>query len=325
MRGKHQHRFSHGRHQSAQRLQQVERPAFAARLRKDVAPGSVDQRDMEVHAGAGVFLDGLGHEAGGDAMPAGGGAHQPLQHHEIVGRLEHVLAVVERQLVLAGRVFGDHRLGRDALRSGASIDVGKQRLHAVQMVDRIDLGLGRATAVEHGARRLHLAISIALVSEQKEFELEGAGRLQPFFGEGSDLSRQGVARIGAHRRAVEMIHRHQHLAARRAGAVERLQRARDRPGPEIAVAGIPDQPGLVHVLAGDVEAKDRDRQMAAVFVQRRQFVTADDLAAADPVGVGEHDVEFLHLGLRFEEGLGFVEAGTGRRFFGCAQRATPTG
>ena len=66
--------------------------------------------------------------------------------------LQHVLAVVERQLVLAGRIFGDHRLGRNALRGGRGIDVGKQRLHAVQMVDRIDLGLAALAAVEHGAR-----------------------------------------------------------------------------------------------------------------------------------------------------------------------------
>ena len=48
------------------------------------------------------------------------GPHQPLQHDEVVGRLHHVLAVVERQLVLAGRIFGDHGLGRDALRLGAA-------------------------------------------------------------------------------------------------------------------------------------------------------------------------------------------------------------
>ena len=46
------------------------------------------------------------------------GAHQPLQHDEIVGGPQHVLAVVQRQLVLAGRIFGDHRLGRNALRLG---------------------------------------------------------------------------------------------------------------------------------------------------------------------------------------------------------------
>ena len=189
--------------------------------------------------------------------------HQPLQHDEVVGGLHNVLAVVQRQLVLAGRIFRDHGLGRDALRGRAGVDVGKQRLHAVQMVDRVDLGLAAPAAVEHGAGRLHAAVGVALVGEQEEFELEGAGRLQALFGERIDLPRQRMARVGGHRRAVEMIHRHQQLAARRRGAVQRHQRAGDRPAAQVAIAGIPDQPGLVDVLAGDVEAEDRDRQMPA--------------------------------------------------------------
>ena len=48
--------------------------------------------------------------------------------------------------------------------------------------------------------------------------------------------------------------------------------------------------------------------MPAVLVEARQFVAADDLAAADAVGVGEHDVEGLDLGMRVEKGLGFVDA-----------------
>ena len=170
---------------------------------------------MEMHAGAGIFLDRLGHEASGDAVAAGGGAHQPLQHDEVVGGLEHVLAVVERQLVLARRIFGDHRLGRDALRGSRRVDIGKQRLHAVQMVDRIDLGLAALAAVEHGLCRLHAAFGVALIGKQEELQLECAGRLQALVGKHRDLTRQRMARVRRHRLAVEVVHRHQHLAARR--------------------------------------------------------------------------------------------------------------
>ena len=52
--------------------------------------------------------------------------------------------------------------------------------------------------------------------------------------------------------------------------------------------------------------------MPAVRVEAEQFVAADDLAAADAIGVGEHDVECLDFGMRVEKGLGFVDAGTGR-------------
>ena len=47
-------------------------------------------------------------------------------------------------------------------------------------------------------------------------------------------------------------------------------------------------------------------------------MAADDLAAADAVGVGEHDVERLDLGMGVEEGLGFIEGGTGRRIWMCS-------
>ena len=162
-------------------LSSAGRPFALLALGKDVAPLGIGQRHMEMHAGAGIFLDRLGHEAGGDAVPAGGGAHQPLQHDEIVGGPQHILAVVERQLVLAGRIFGDHRLGGNALQRGRGVDVGKQRLHAVQMVDRIDLGLAALAAVEHGRGRLHAALGVALIGKQEELQLEGAGRLSgPF-------------------------------------------------------------------------------------------------------------------------------------------------
>src|SRR5262245_14764041 len=102
-----------------------------------------------------------------------------------------------------------------------------------------------------------------------------------------------------------MVHRHQYLSARRAGAVKRLQRAMYRPCSEIAVAGIPDQPGLVDVLAGDIEAEDRDRQMAAALVHGAKLMPAYDLAPADAVGIRQHDVERLDLRIGFQKRLRF--------------------
>ncbi len=97
------------------------------------------------------------------------GAHQPLQHHQIVSRLHDILAIVKRQLVLPRRIFGNHRLGRDALRLRGCINVGKKRLHAVQVVDRIDLGLAATALVEHGACRLDAAVGVALIGEEEKF------------------------------------------------------------------------------------------------------------------------------------------------------------
>ena len=64
------------------------------------------------------------------------------------------------------------------------------------------------------------------------------------------------------------------------------------------------------VLAGDVEAEDRDRQMPAMLVKAKEFVPPDDLAAADTVGVGQYDVERLDVRMGVEKGPGLIESRT---------------
>ena len=127
--------------------------------------------------------------------------------------------------------------------------------------------------------------------------------MQALGGKHRDLPCQRQARVRGHRLAVEVIHRHQHLAARRLRAesgtsVPGIGQPRRSPSPVV-----PDQPGLVDVLAGDVEAEDGDRHMPAAVEDAHQFVAAHDLAAADAIGVGEHDVEGLDLGMGVEKGL----------------------
>ena len=122
-------------------------------------------------------------------------------------------------------------------------------------------------------------------------------------GHGLDLPAQRVARICTHRRAVEVIHGQQHLAARRAGAEQRLQRAGQGPAAQVAIARIPDQAGLVDILAGDIEAEDGDRQVAAILVEPEQLLAADDLAAPDAVRIRKHDVEGFDVRMGGEEFL----------------------
>ena len=223
-----------------------------------------------MHARAGIFLDRLGHEAGGDAVPARLRAHQPLQHDEIVGRLQHVLAVVQRQLVLAGRVFRDHRLGRNALRLRP-----RRRCRRTAAPCRADGRPNRPRSCRSCGRRARRSPAARGLRRRARWR---AGRIParrrrpgagPFGASAATCRASAWRGSERHRRAVEMVHRHQHLAARRLGAVQRLQRAGDRPGAQVAVAGIPDQPGLVDVLAGDVEAEDRDRHVPAALVEAR--------------------------------------------------------
>jgi hypothetical protein len=121
-----------------------------------------------------------------------------------------------------------------------------------------------------------------------------------------------MTRVARHRLAVEMVHAHQDLATWRAGAVQRNQRSRQRPGAQVAIAGVPDQAGLVDILAGDVETEDRDRHVPAAGVDAGQFVAPDDLAASDAIGVGEHDVEGLDLRVCGEKCLRFAARRSGR-------------
>ncbi len=264
-----------------------------------------------MHARPGIILVGLGHEASGDAMEPRMHAHQALEAHQVIGRPHHIGAVMQRELVLARREFRDQCLGLDARRGGTGIDVVEKRQHPVELVHRIDIGLGVAAPVEHVARGNHLAVGIALVLQEEELELEGTRRIKSLGRQRIDLPLQGMARIRGHRRPVKVIDAHQHLAARRRRAGQCDQRAGDRPGATVAIALVPDQAGFMHILAADVEAEDRDRQVAAAAIHRQKLVPTDDLAPPDPVGVMQDDVEGLDLGMPGQEvfGLGDGRAG----------------
>ena len=257
-----------------------------------------------MHARACVFLDRLGHETGRHPEPPRRLAHDPLQPHQVVCGLHHVGAIVQRQLILARRIFGNHRLGGDAGLGGTGINLGEQRLHTVQMVHRIDLGLVGPPPVQHRRRRTHPAIGVAVIGQQEELQLERRRGKQPFGRHRIDLTLQGMARVGCHGLTVERILGQEHLAPRRVGAMQRHQCSGDRPGPNVAIALIPDQAGFMHVLAADIQTKDRDRHMPPALVDRQQFVATDDLAAPDAVAVMQHNVKGLDLGVGGQKGLG---------------------
>ena len=53
----------------------------------------------------------------------------------------------------------------------------------------------------------------------------------------------------------------------------------------------------MHIFAADIQAKDRNRKVPPGFVECRQFVTSDDFASPDAVGVVQHDVEGFDIGV----------------------------
>ena len=60
----------------------------------------------------------------------------------------------------------------------------------------------------------------------------------------------------------------------------------------------------MHILAADIQAQDRDRQMPPGFEHAQQFMPPDDLAAANAIGIVQHDVKGLDLGVSIQKGFG---------------------
>ena len=272
MRGKDQHRFGH-RGRPARRAHaagSATRPSPPPRQRR-CCPAASSSETWKCMPEPAYFSIGLAMKQAVTPCRRAGGAHQPLQHDEIVGRLHHVLAVVQRQLVLARRIFGDHRLGRDALRVRR-----RRRCRKTAAPCRADGRPNRPRSCRSCGRRARRSAgctrpsaSRSLASRKNSSSKAPAG-CRPFV---CEAPRPAAPARGAGRKSSAAPSRWyidiSTWPRAGAGAVQRHQRAGDRPAAQIAVAGIPDQPGLVDVLAGDVEAEDRDRQMPAVLVKRQ--------------------------------------------------------
>ena len=311
MGGKDQHRLAHGLLQPAKGVQDSVVILALNSLNKDVLAFVIQHRDMEMHARACVILIRFGHETGGDAVQSGVHAHEAFQAHQVIGGLQDVFAVMQRQLILARRKFGDQGFGLNACGLGACVDVVEKGQHAVQLVHRIDIGFGIAAAVQHIARRDHLTVGVAVIFQKEKLQLKRACGVEAFGGHCIHLPLQGVAGVRGHLAAVKIIQRHEHFAAGRVGAHQRHQRAGDGPSAAVAVALIPDQAGFMHILATDIEAQNGNRHMAAGFVDRQKFMAADDLAAPDAVAVVQDDVERFNFRMGGKEGFGFGGGGTG--------------
>ena len=178
---------------------------------------------------------------------------QPLQHDQIVGRLQHVPAVVERQLVLAWRIFGDDGVGRC---------LAWRRRHRCRQTAAPCRADGRpntpsvlplrrpSRTAPAGCTRPSASRSLA--SRKNSSSKAPAASTPP----ARDLNCRASAWRGSQGIGWPSRWYIDISIWPRAGLVPCSgTRVPDRPGAQIAVAGIPDQSGLVHVLAGDVEAE----------------------------------------------------------------------
>ena len=135
MRGENQRVFLHGADQAGDGMTQDLGPLLAA-IVKDIAPLRIIQREMHMHARAGAVAVRLGHEGRGETMFAGDAAHQPLEQHRVIGGLKRVIDMQQVDLELAGAVFGNRRIGGDAMRGAGVINLVQEGVEMLKFVQR---------------------------------------------------------------------------------------------------------------------------------------------------------------------------------------------
>ena len=103
--------------------------------------------------------------------------------------------------------------------------------------------------------------------------------------------------------AIEIVEAEQDLARGPRHPGCKLQGAGNGPGELVLIAPVPNQPCLLHILAGDVEAHDGAGQRAAFLIDPRESGGAQQLAARDARGIGHEGLGRFQIGIGLEEGF----------------------
>ena len=64
-----------------------------------------------------------------------------LEHHRLIDRAQRIVAMMQRDLELAGRVFGHQRLGGQTLRGGRGVHVVEHRRQIVEALQAVGVYL----------------------------------------------------------------------------------------------------------------------------------------------------------------------------------------
>ena len=134
---------------------------------------------------------------------------------------------------------------------------------------------------------------------------------------------QQLARIGRRgRQAFGRVHRHLHSGGGHLPPGQAHQAAGQRIGAAIDIAHLPDQAGILDILALDGQAKHGARQRPAALVQRQQLLTVQQLAARHAIGVEDEQLDQLDIGVIRQEVLSFLHGGESRHVaLACANSA----
>lgn len=125
-----------------------------------------------------------------------------------------------------------------------------------------------------------------------------------------DGAHQEVARIGdAGGQALARVHADLHRRRRDLPPGQAHQAAGQGVGAAVDVADVPDQAGVLDILAVHCQPQDGARQRPAAAVDGQQFVAVQQFAAWHAIGVEDEQFEEFDIGIGGQEILGFLFAG----------------
>ena len=251
---------------------------------------------MDMHAAAGLLGERLGHEAGHQALLLRHRLDRALEVDRIVAGEQGVVAVLEVDLELAGRVLGHRGIRRDALGAACRGDRIGEAAIVVQVFHVVDLRAGVALSGRRVDRRARAAGIVHPLVEQVELQFHRHHRLQSARGVTLQHPLEHLARVGFEHAALCILHAQQQLRGRPWRPRHRPQRARYGAADAVLVADVVAQSRFLHGIAGDVGGDQRHRQAHAVAVDLVQRVAGDALAAQQPVHVGQQQVDLLAVG-----------------------------
>ena len=215
----------------------------------------VEQAAVQVQAAAGLLHVGLGHEGCLISVLARAALHGALEQGAVVGGPDRVVAVMQIDLELPGRVLGGDRAGFNALQRAGLAHVVEEGVEGIEFVHAVDLGRVIALPGQRRNRRLWRPLGGTLPVDQIELQLEGDDWLQLQLRKAGEHLLQQVARLEAIGRSLESLEGQQHLGQRPRRPGHGCQGAGNRLGDLVGIAVGEAEALRVHGLAVGGEQK----------------------------------------------------------------------
>ena len=175
--GENSHRLGHVPQAAADGVVQQRGAQFGAVI-KYIDAFFIQHAAVDMHAVAGFILEGLGHEAGDQAVLVGHALDQALHHYDLLGRQHRVVDVLHIDFVLGGRRFLHHAVKGQVLDLAGDAQVLKHRLVVIEHVQPVGVAAHGGLVGQAGASvQRHRLVP----AHQAEFQLGGDHRAPALF------------------------------------------------------------------------------------------------------------------------------------------------